>query len=143
MLSERKTIKINKRHLAKSISWRFIGTLDTLILSWFISGDITVGLQISTFELITKMILYYFHEQLWFASSLRNKNSRHLFKTFTWRCVGTTDTIIIGWMFTGNPLIGLKIGSIEIFSKLLLYYLHEKSWYQLNFGLDRRNNNNP
>jgi uncharacterized membrane protein len=56
----------------------------------------------------------------------------------TWRLIGTLDTIILGWIFTGNPLSGMKIGGAEIISKLILYYLHEKTWYELNYGLSSR-----
>jgi uncharacterized membrane protein len=84
------------------------------------------------------MVLYYAHERLWFSSRLINKRKRHLIKTLTWRLIGTLDTIILGWIFTGNPLSGMKIGGAEIISKLILYYLHEKTWYQLNYGLSSR-----
>ena len=130
---------LNKRHIAKTISWRLIGTLDTMFLSWFISGDLYVGLKIGGFELISKMVLYYFHEQLWVKSSITNTNKRHLLKTFSWRAIGTLDTIIIGWLITGNPLTALKIGATEVFSKMLLYFGHEKLWYKINYGLTLRN----
>jgi uncharacterized membrane protein len=132
-------MKFSKRHLAKTLSWRFIGTLDTMFLSWFISGDLSVGLKIGGFELISKMVLYYFHEQLWFKSNITNANKRHILKTFSWRAIGTLDTILLGWLITGNPLTGLKIGGAEIFSKMLLYFGHEKLWYKINYGLTLRN----
>ena len=132
-------MKFSKRHLAKTLSWRFIGTLDTMFLSWFISGDLSVGLKIGGFELISKMVLYYFHEQLWFKSNITNTNKRHLLKTFSWRAIGTLDTILLGWLVTGNPLTGLKIGGAEVFSKMLLYFGHEKLWYKINYGLTLRN----
>lgn len=131
--------KLSKRHLAKTFSWRFIGTLDTILLSWFISGDFNIGLQIGFLEIITKMIFYYFHERFWFKSSLENSDKRHLFKTFSWRVIGTIDTILLGWLITGNPYTGLKIGSVEVISKMLLYFVHEKVWYKINFGLDSKN----
>ena len=132
-------LKISKRHIAKTVTWRFIGTIDTMVLSWFISGDLTVGLKIGGFELISKMVLYYFHERLWFKSSIVNTNKRHLIKTFSWRPIGTLDTILLAWFITGNPLTGIKIGSAEVFSKMLLYFGHEKIWYKINYGLDFRN----
>ena len=136
-------MKISKRHIAKSISWRVIGTLDTMFLSWFISGDLYAGLKIGGLELISKMVLYYLHEQLWFKSNVINPNKRHLLKTLSWRAIGTFDTILIGWLITGNPLTGLKIGAAEVFSKMLLYFGHEKLWYKINFGLDKRNTAKP
>ena len=132
-------LKISKRHIAKTVTWRFIGTIDTMVLSWFISGDLTLALKIGGFELISKMVLYYFHERLWFKSSIVNTNKRHIIKTFSWRAIGTLDTILLAWLITGNPLTGIKIGSAEVFSKMLLYFGHEKIWYKINYGLDLRN----
>ena len=131
-------MKISKRHIAKTVTWRIIGTLDTLILAWLISGNFEAGLKISGFELITKMVLYYIHERLWFQSKMADTNKRHIIKTFTWRAVGTTDTMILSTLVTGNPLTGLKIGGSETLSKMILYYFHEKLWYKINYGLDRR-----
>ena len=131
-------MKFSKRHLAKTITWRILGTLDTMLLSWFISNDITVGLTIGFFELVTKMILYYMHERLWFKSAIKSSNKRHILKTFSWRGIGTLDTILLGWIITGNPLTGLKIGGAEVITKMLLYYGHEKLWYRINYGLDQR-----
>jgi uncharacterized membrane protein len=96
------------------------------------------GLQIGGLELITKMILYYFHERLWFKSNITSSNKRHILKTFTWRGIGTLDTIVLGWLITGNPFTGLKIGGAEVITKMLLYYGHEKLWYRINYGLDLR-----
>ena len=132
-------MKLSKRHIAKTISWRFLGTLDTVLLSWIITGDLNLGLEIGSYELFTKMVLYYGHERLWFKSKVLNTNKRHLKKTFTWRAIGMIDTFLLSWLLTGNPLTGLKIGSIEVISKMLLYFYHEKLWYKINFGLDKRN----
>ncbi|WP_340156286.1 DUF2061 domain-containing protein [uncultured Winogradskyella sp.] len=131
-------MKFSKRHLAKTITWRIIGTLDTLLLSWFISGDLSIGLQMGGFEMVTKMVLYYIHERIWFKSSIKSSNKRHVLKTFSWRGVGTLDTIILGWIISGNPMTGVKIGGAEVITKMLLYFGHEKLWYKINFGLDQR-----
>ena len=58
-----------KRHILKTISWRVIGTLDTMVLSWFITGSWKIGLTIGGVEVITKLILYYFHERVWYRFS--------------------------------------------------------------------------
>jgi uncharacterized membrane protein len=58
-----------KRHLLKTISWRLIGTLDTIILSGLITGSWQAGLTIGAVEVITKMVLYYFHERAWYRFS--------------------------------------------------------------------------
>ena len=130
-------IRLSKRHIAKTITWRLIGTLDTLIISWIITGKLETGLKIGITELLTKMILYYAHERIWFLSKKIKSNNRHIIKSFTWRFIGTIDTFLLGWFFSGNPFIGMKIGLVEVVSKLILYYLHEKLWYKFNFGLTK------
>lgn len=58
-----------KRHIVKTISWRIIGTLDTMILSWIVTGSFKIGLAIGGIEVITKMVLYYLHERAWYKFS--------------------------------------------------------------------------
>ena len=58
-----------KRHIAKTVSWRIIGTIDTIIISRIITGSWGVGLAIGGIEVISKMVLYYFHERAWYKFS--------------------------------------------------------------------------
>ncbi|MDP3313283.1 DUF2061 domain-containing protein [Lutibacter sp.] len=53
------------RSVVKAISWRIVGTIDTILISWIITGEISMALTIGSIEVITKMILYFFHERLW------------------------------------------------------------------------------
>jgi len=62
---------------------------------------------------------------------------RHILKTITWRIVGTIDTIVIGGLITGDWTIGLSIGGIEVISKMILYYIHERVWYKSRFGVKK------
>ena len=98
----------------------------------------SVGIKVGGLELVTKMILYYFHERLWFNTNITSSNKRHILKTFSWRGIGTLDTMLLGWLITGNPYTGLKIGGAEVVTKMVLYFGHEKLWYRINFGLDQR-----
>ena len=60
---------------------------------------------------------------------------RSFLKTLSWRIVGTMDTMFLGWLITGSATVGLKIGALELFTKFVLYYLHERIWYKINFGI--------
>ena len=61
---------------------------------------------------------------------------RHIAKTITWRIVGTLDTIILSWSLTGNLKVGMAIGGVEVLTKSLLYFLHERAWYKwIKFGI--------
>ena len=53
------------RSIAKTISWRIIGTLDTIAISWILTGKVETALAIGSVELVTKMILYFGHERIW------------------------------------------------------------------------------
>jgi|TARA_B110000263_G_scaffold78389_1_gene68376 uncharacterized membrane protein len=63
---------------------------------------------------------------------------RHIAKTVTWRVIGTLDTIIISGLITGSWEAGLTIGGIEIISKMVLYFLHERAWFASNFGVIKK-----
>ncbi|CAM1363195.1 conserved hypothetical protein [Tenacibaculum litopenaei] len=53
------------RSIVKSISWRVVGTIDTVLISWIITGQMTTAFSIGAVELVTKMLLYFFHERVW------------------------------------------------------------------------------
>ncbi|MDA9036066.1 DUF2061 domain-containing protein [Flavobacteriaceae bacterium] len=53
------------RSLLKAISWRLIGTIDTIIIAYFITGTISQAISIGFIEWGTKLVLYFFHERIW------------------------------------------------------------------------------
>ena len=53
------------RSVVKAISWRVIGTLDTLLISYLLTGELTIAASIASVDFVTKMFLYFFHERLW------------------------------------------------------------------------------
>jgi cytidyltransferase-like protein len=63
---------------------------------------------------------------------------RHFAKALTWRFLGTTDTIVLASLLTGSFSLGATIGILETLTKTILYYLHERAWYRLDFGLFSR-----
>lgn len=66
--SKRSAVKTDeniKRSLVKTISWRVIGTIDTVLISWIITGTLSLAFSIGAVELVSKMLLYFFHERMW------------------------------------------------------------------------------
>jgi uncharacterized membrane protein len=55
----------HRRSLAKAVSWRATGSIDTFILSWLITGNVKIAGSISAVEVVTKIMLFYFHERIW------------------------------------------------------------------------------
>lgn len=64
------------RHILKTITWRIIGTIDTIVLSWLITGSLTLGFSIGGVEIVTKMFLYYLHERAWYKFSKYGVNKK-------------------------------------------------------------------
>ena len=65
---------------------------------------------------------------------MHEKPYRSVVKAISWRTVGTLDTIIVSYFITGNLVMAASIGSIEVITKMVLYYFHERAWNKLSFG---------
>ena len=62
---EDKTSEKPVRSIAKALSWRIIGTLDTLVDSYLLTGKMSLAASIASVDFLTKLILYFFHERAW------------------------------------------------------------------------------
>lgn len=51
--------------IAKAVSWRVLGSIDTFLLSWLFTSSAKAAGAIALTEVLTKMVLYYFHERAW------------------------------------------------------------------------------
>ena len=149
------------RSVAKAISWRTVGTLDTLLLSYVLitylgpifgleseSGEaLEAASYIAITEVITKMIFYFVHERIWakldWGTSIvkgRRKESykRTTTKSLTWRTWASLDTMLLAYLFTGNIGTAVSIGGLEVITKLVLYFVHERVWSNISFGIVQR-----
>ena len=148
------------RSIAKAISWRVLGTLDTLVLSFVIlsylgplfgleeasTGDrAKTAAAIAITEVVTKLTLYFLHERLWLRLSWdreldedghhRDGRRRSATKTATYRILASLDTMALGLIFTGSLATAISIGGLEVFSKLVLYFFHERFWARVRWGI--------
>lgn len=62
------------------------------------------------------------------------KHWRSVAKAASWRATGTADTILISWIITGEFTLAISIGFVEVFTKMFLYYLHERIWNKIRAG---------
>jgi uncharacterized membrane protein len=72
---------------------------------------------------------------LQFATRGNVTRRRSVLKTVTWRGVALVDTLLIGYLVTGNWLWAGSIASLEILTKIFLYYLHERAWAHVDWGM--------
>lgn len=151
------------RSLAKAVSWRFVGTLDTLILSFLIltflaplfgireaatrADNFHTAGYIAIAEVITKTLLFFLHERLWSRSHWAvwtDRRGRRIeglrrsgFKAASWRTLASLDTALLALLFTGHLLTAISIGGAEVATKLLLYVFHERVWDRIPYGRPR------
>lgn len=64
----------------------------------------------------------------------RDSHRRSIAKAISWRVTGSIDTFILSWLITGNLKFAGSIASIEVITKVVLYYLHERAWTIIPFG---------
>jgi len=141
-------LETKNRSLVKGITWRIIGTADTIMLAYLITGDVSNALNIGVLELFTKTILFFIHERIWLSFTKKHNHSsktRSIKKAISWRLTGTIDTIILSFLvltFSGDGDIKIPpiytasaIGLLELFTKMILYYFHERVWLKVKWGL--------
>lgn len=142
-MSEQKTyqIRYNTNSKDDSESWRLIyDNKETLVSNIYIDSetfttkDYIEGVG-EKWYITTNGILEIKNGEA-FIKTKRPDNPilRHIAKTISWRIIGTIDTMIIGWIVSGNLKIGLAIGGIEVITKMILYFLHERLWFKISFN---------
>jgi uncharacterized membrane protein len=123
------------RAIAKALTWRAVGTIDTFLWSWLITGEPMSAGAIASLETLTKIALFYLHERVWrlvrWAPSAR---LRSLIKAVTWRVVGSLDTFSLSFIVTGSARNAASIATVEVLTKVALYYLHERVWRRVAWG---------
>ena len=70
-----------------------------------------------------------------FSKKAHASPARSLAKTLSWRALGSLDTFVISYIATGQAKVGLTIAGAEVLTKLGLYYLHERGWAHIRWGL--------
>ena len=136
-----------RRSVVKALTWRVIASLDTTVIAYFVTGgDMKQAISIGGFEVITKMVIYFFHERGWNNIKWGKKiedlpgvktadtKRRSVVKATTWRILGSLDTFILSTFFTKNVKHATGITLIELVTKPILYFLHERFWNSVFWG---------
>ena len=59
---------------------------------------------------------------------------RSILKALSWRVIATITTMSIVFAYTGEFALTIGVGVIEVPSKMLLYYGHERTWARITWG---------
>jgi uncharacterized membrane protein len=65
----------------------------------------------------------------------REAHSRSLAKAISWRILGSVDTFLLSWLFTSSVKAAGAIALTEVLTKMVLYYLHERAWSGIGWGM--------
>lgn len=63
------------------------------------------------------------------------ERKRHLLKAVTYRLFGSMATAAITFAFTDRADIAAGVGLIDTVAKIALYYVHERMWYRIRWGV--------
>ncbi len=69
-----------------------------------------------------------------FILEIMEHRYRSIAKAASWRVTGTLDTFAVSYLITQKINLALSISGVEVFTKLGLYYFHERIWNKVNFG---------
>ncbi len=147
------------RSIIKGLTWRVVAMLDTfvvaLIVTWIVFGEprFEASGWIMLVETPIKLITYYLHERIW-QSVWKNHlvgNREILLKTISWRIFATIMTFVIALNIfefydksnavtssLSNSTVAFLISIVELISKSVLYFFHEKVWLRVKLGRVRR-----
>jgi len=65
---------------------------------------------------------------------MADQHYRSIVKAVSWRVTGSVDTMVITFLITGKWTFALAVSGVELFTKIGLYYVHERVWEKLSFG---------
>ncbi len=68
---------------------------------------------------------------------MKERRYRTLLKTISWRATGTLDTFLISYLITGKVGLAASISGVEVFTKMFLYYFHERIWNRVKYGKEK------
>lgn len=152
------TKESNARTIAKSLTWRLFGTLDTFLFSWLFTNQIGHASSIASVDTVIKLVLYYLHERLWqrvplgffrkkvlgetdeeqLAGLNKESHLRSIIKSLSWRIIGSLTTVLIAYVILGDRTVAWSLGGTEFVSKFILYYFHERLWQLVPRGQFRK-----
>ena len=139
------------RSVIKGATWRAIGTMDTIFLSYIYTGHIGKALRIGGVELFTKIFLFWLHERVWMRLTfgteevrrgneviVQDKHWRSIVKGASWRAIGSLDTFWIALLINSDAphatQTAFYIAATEVITKIGLFWLHERIWMKVRWG---------
>jgi adenylylsulfate kinase len=66
---------------------------------------------------------------------MRETHTRSIVKGITWRIIASATTMLVVFLMTGDLALVASVGFIDVTAKLFFYYLHERTWGKVHWGV--------
>jgi len=66
---------------------------------------------------------------------MRESHIRSVLKGITWRIIASATTMTVVYLVTGDLSLVASVGAVDVTAKVLFYYLHERTWGRVRWGL--------
>lgn len=62
-------------------------------------------------------------------------HKRSIMKGITWRFIASLTTMSVVFLATGDLALVASVGLIDVTAKVFFYYLHERTWGRIHWGV--------
>lgn len=66
---------------------------------------------------------------------MKESHKRSILKGITWRFIASATTMVVVFVVTGDLTLVASVGAIDVTAKVFFYYLHERTWGRVEWGL--------
>lgn len=66
---------------------------------------------------------------------MHETHKRSIIKGITWRLIASVTTMTVVFVVTGNLALVASVGAVDVTAKIFFYYLHERTWGRIRWGL--------
>ncbi|MEX0940896.1 MAG: DUF2061 domain-containing protein [Candidatus Babeliales bacterium] len=136
--------EIQLRSVIKSISWRLLGTVTLLVLSYFFTQSFIMATKISIIDIVSNIVMYFLHERVWNQvnwgrhSFLRfifwEDFKRSITKAITWRILASIYLFFVIFLITNQAVVSMNLVIIDAILNIIQYYIHERIWNYITWG---------
>lgn len=66
---------------------------------------------------------------------MHESHTRSIIKVITWRIIASVLTMGVVYAVTGSVALMASVGVVDVISKMIFYYIHERTWGNVKWGL--------
>lgn len=132
-----------RRSFAKAVSWRILGTITVIVVTYLFTYDVQLALNIGVIDVLANIVLYFIHERIWnlidwgqesIDHSFKDNSIRSFLKTFTWRIIASGYLFALLYYLDETLGKSFIIASTDAIVNIIEYYFHERIWNKIKWA---------